>query len=257
MTKKLKLSLHLRKEQDLNETDDLCSYAYEDNFGGRHITINHVCFAGFVAEGMKSAAIIIDHYADYVGSKKVAKTFRRFFNWVVKESPWKDAFITKTWETALRSAITLNTKLPHSNMIAGAVVLRSGYEGRLCVVWDELVKRGIDPTVAYFFSNFLAPHKEGFVPCEFPILRAHGIVPVSFSVECLKQFIANGPVLSTRTDRNGWALYRTVAVVPDKRGVGDIFKLFEPHITTIKEGWTLHKVIRAGKAAEIIKEALK
>jgi hypothetical protein len=126
-------------------------YVFTDGKGNLRAYFNDICYARLRSEcGITKIRIFFNqHKRDTVNKN----SFKRWFNWIVKESFWKDAFLNiRNWE---KEGISLNCNLPLAYIGGAATALREGYEYPVATnAWCQMVDAGIHPAIAHCFSNY-------------------------------------------------------------------------------------------------------
>ena len=80
-----------------------------------------------------------------------------FLEWLLNYSPYSSVFLTKSPKTAMRDGYYVAYTDTPSNLLAGALIAgRSMNEYTdIVVVWNELVKRGVHPNIAFAWAHLL------------------------------------------------------------------------------------------------------
>jgi hypothetical protein len=86
----------------------------------------------------------------------------RYINWVVNESPYKDAFVIKDPKEIYNNYYLLRTDIPANMLVGACVVGRLSWEDHsgnginnedFLNVWWHIVKNGGDPNLAFVFAH--------------------------------------------------------------------------------------------------------
>ena len=114
-----------------------------------------------------------------------------YFNWVINESIYRDAFVTKDIDWVMKHGVIVRTDMPSCYITGALIALRmSGEFPEDIRDWYTFVQKGINPALALLFGHFVrwegkitieSKHHSCFDPSWFTkeALRAYyrGIVP--------------------------------------------------------------------------------
>lgn len=142
----------------------VCSYALEFESGHTRYQIADVCHArlpwgsNYPAGNadkeniLKKVALNISgHYKAFDKNKD---KYKRFVQYIIYESPWKDAFLPSNLEDVIKSGVYLDISKPYSYCVAAAIALRTGSEFRAQLeVFDRLIQLNYSPNVAFIVSS--------------------------------------------------------------------------------------------------------
>jgi hypothetical protein len=142
----------------------VCSYALEFEGGHRRFQVEDVCHARLAyggrycpaeEHGKKLLAVALNvsgHVAQYKG--EVAERYKRHVQYILTESPWKDAFIQKPLEEVYTSGVYLDLTKEFWYCVAAAVALRTGSEFDNCLpIFQRLLDLNYSPNVSYVVSQ--------------------------------------------------------------------------------------------------------
>jgi hypothetical protein len=105
--------------------------------------------------GKKLLAVALNvsgHVAQYKG--EVAERYKRHVQYILTESPWKDAFIQKPLEEVYTSGVYLDLTKEFWYCVAAAVALRTGSEFDNCLpIFQRLLDLNYSPNVSYVVSQ--------------------------------------------------------------------------------------------------------
>lgn len=142
----------------------VCSYALEFENGHRRFQVKDVCHARLTyggrycsaeEQGKKLLAVALNvsgHVAQY--KDEAAERYKRHVQYILTESPWKDAFIQKPLGEVYTSGVYLDLTKDFWYCVAAAVALRTGSEFNNCLVmFQRLLDLNYSPNVAYIVSQ--------------------------------------------------------------------------------------------------------
>lgn len=142
----------------------VCSYALEFEGGHRRSQVADVCHARLTyggryhpadEQGKKLLAVALNvsgHVAKYKG--EAAERYKRHVQYILTESPWKDAFIQKPLEEVYTSGVYLDLTKKFWYCVAAAIALRTGSEFDNCLpLFQRLLDLNYSPNVAYVVSQ--------------------------------------------------------------------------------------------------------
>lgn len=143
----------------------VCSYALEFENGHRRYQIADVCHARLPFGGqynkaeergnpLKAVALNVSGHIKKC-NKDTLNAYKRHVQYILTESPWKDAFIPKPLEDVYTSGVYLDITKNYSYCVAAAMALRTGSEfpSKLSV-FERLMKLGFSPNVSYVVAHF-------------------------------------------------------------------------------------------------------
>jgi hypothetical protein len=133
--------------------------------GKPSLLTNHACHAGLHQVGSHKINTIVHHiqkvredrkYKEYEEDKNI------FLEWMIGFSPWKGIFRYDFKESLDRNVLVCNTNHPNNLLVGGLISARllSEFVSRLRV-FASLVKEGVTPNSAFFFSHcYISTDKE-------------------------------------------------------------------------------------------------
>ena len=151
-----------------NENLGVCSVAWKTNKGDIGNTTSAICFAPMFNQfiGVDRSIGLSQLYMgvqqpftedeEYYIPKKHHRMFEKYMLFVMTESIFKDAFITKRVCDAKRYGIEMNTKVAGNIVLSAMICIRRGWEmvDRM-YAWNFLVKNGVCPHISLILSHFM------------------------------------------------------------------------------------------------------
>jgi hypothetical protein len=140
----------------------ICSFAVECEDGKRFFTTYgpcHAALAHMVPAKKKAAALAynIRHERNFIIGEECKTTLdlhKRYVKYILNESPWKDCFLTKRLDTALRYDILMDVTKNRHQIAAACIALREGSEFQAkLTVFDTLSRKGYSGHTAYLLSS--------------------------------------------------------------------------------------------------------
>lgn len=153
-----KINEQLKKEG----VGNICSYGLRWEKGQR-LQINDVCYARAVYSHytdkddkkgkIKEIALSLKHAIKYAKDKKA---IRKWVDFILNRSIFKDVFLTKSVQAAWRYGVQIDVNKPTSQCVAGMIGLREGWEfPSLLKAFSFLTKNGINENVAFILSRMV------------------------------------------------------------------------------------------------------
>lgn len=143
----------------------VCSYALEFEDGHRRFQVKDVCHARLTyggryysaeEQGKKLLAVALN-VSGHIKKYQVAaasQRYKRHVQYILTESPWKDAFIQKPLGEVYTSGVYLDLTKDFWYCVAAAVALRTGSEFDNCLaMFQRLLDLNYSPNVAYIVSQ--------------------------------------------------------------------------------------------------------
>lgn len=115
-----------------------------------------------------------------------------YTNWLIKESPWSKAFISKSWEEVLEEGYKVKTDLPSDYVASACVATRFYTESHNNWIhghvntFEDLLDKGVDPLWAFTMSQMYKRTKDGY---SYQMQSGHELVPQGWSKETVKKFL--------------------------------------------------------------------
>lgn len=137
-----------------NEHNKLNSFAFKTITNKINVCKGHICFANIshVAGSMPVTEFYLSMKQACIeegDSFRWGEGYREFLSFVIKESKYKDLFITKRTCDALKHGLQFDCSKPANQVWFAACLVRSGWEyPEKLSIFHELVKEGIDKDVA-------------------------------------------------------------------------------------------------------------
>lgn len=98
-------------------------------------------------------------------SVTLKKQYRQFVNWVINDSPWSAAIITKNLGNAFKHGVKFNVDVPIHHIVAAGITLREGseYSQTIPPIFSHVLSKGYSGNVAYLISLFLRKNGKNYV----------------------------------------------------------------------------------------------
>jgi len=156
-----------------------CSYAIEFANGHRRFQSNDACHArirwgekmsrGDEANNPPVAiACNIHGHIKHVGQYADGAAYKAFVNYMLNDSPWADAWLTKDVDEAMKGCAMMDVTKPYSYVCSAAIAMRTGSEyAKSLKVFKDLLDWKYNPNVAYLVSQCTTVHNNGayqFIP---------------------------------------------------------------------------------------------
>lgn len=123
-----------------------------------------ICAARFYVQRSEAveAIVIIDKY--YQGyDEDTKKLYLQFLTYLFNGSPWKDCFVTKDAEEAVRSCVKFNVDAIHSHVLSAQQVLRQFSEFETFrEVLKKLISKGVSMKHSVFIACYFNPYMDEF-----------------------------------------------------------------------------------------------
>lgn len=154
-----KINEQLKKEG----VDHICSYGLRWEKGER-LQINDVCYARALYSKhtdrddkkgeIKEIALSLKPASKGAKDKKA---IRKWVDFIINRSIFKDVFLTKNVQAAWRYGVQVDVNKPTSQCVAGMIGLREGWEfPQLLKAFSFLTKNGINENVAFILSRMVS-----------------------------------------------------------------------------------------------------
>lgn len=164
------LRAKINEKLKIEGVNSLCSYGLRWEKGER-LQINDVCYARAKYEEyydkldkegeIVECALSLRHASKYARDEKA---IRKWVNYILNRSVYKDVFLTKNVQAAWRYGVQVDVNKPISQCITGMIGLREGWEfPKLLKTFTFLTKKGIDENVSYILSRMVAFEKDMWV----------------------------------------------------------------------------------------------
>lgn len=201
---KLSLGKELLSKIKKNST---CHYAYLS--GKVKVYQNDdICHARLRSNNIDEAVLNIKwHYDNHKNKEK----YKWFVMWMIKDSPFKNCFITKNWQDAYEDGVYLNCNESINRIVTSAIALRGGSEYPTALsLMHEFVEEGYDPVISWFLSyQFNKEGKNWYYSGDGG--GAHKVFAISTaSTENMKKFFKEGFHIKQDKPANEYAKYYEV-----------------------------------------------
>lgn len=141
----------------------LNSFAIKNTEGKVSVELGYACFAFWRERYHEIGGTISEIYLGVVQAKvyktdsiKHLPAFKRYLKFILSESIFRGAFITKRVSDAFRYGIKMDVDAPANCIQAAMTAVRRGWEfPHKLVAWDVLVKGGVAPNFALGLSDFV------------------------------------------------------------------------------------------------------
>lgn len=143
----------------------VCSYALEFDGGYQRFQIEDVCHARLTFGGqyrakdeqgadLKAVALNVSGHITAL-KKEFTELYKKHVEYILTESPWRNAFLPKPLEDVYKSGVYLDLSKDFSYCVAAAIALRSGSEYAMQLpMFGRLKDLGFSSNVAYLVSQF-------------------------------------------------------------------------------------------------------
>lgn len=86
--------------------------------------------------------------------EKHFKDMLKFWEWLLKESPWRQAFLNKDVRNGLVNGFAMDCSQPYLYVHGASIVFREPWEHKqMLKAWIKLVDMGVDKTIAHIIAN--------------------------------------------------------------------------------------------------------
>ena len=115
-----------------------------------------------------------------------------YTNWLINESPWSKAFISKSWEEVLEKGYEVTADLPADYVASACVATRFYTESHDSWInghvktFEDLLDKGVDPLWAFTMSQMYKKTASGY---SYQMQNGHELVPHNWSKETIKKFL--------------------------------------------------------------------
>tara|TARA_R110000772_G_scaffold129472_2_gene237608 strand:+ start:25705 stop:26517 length:813 start_codon:yes stop_codon:yes gene_type:complete len=187
---KYKKALSYMQDEGLNVVNRL-ALVYTDG------EIKHIASTNCTASlGVGSADRQLECILSCVGyGVENEEYYNPFINWLVKRSPYADAFLSKqASKVGEDKCLIVNPDCPSNIMVGGIIAARGTYENTgIAKSWCELTKRGVNENLAFILSHWAKYGMAGVVGFQGHT-QSHHAVDGNYATKCyIKAFINNKP----------------------------------------------------------------
>lgn len=217
-----------------------CSYAYISGTGERRFLVHDVCHARMTAMSMKQAVCnVAGHYKEL----KELASYKAWIEFHLQEGPYRAAYLTKTWEDAMREGVYLDVeKQSISRCVTAAIALREGseYSDTMLPVFDALIKKGFSRKASAFIARHIRLNN-GVFKIQ-PNNGGHATIAASMQLDEVLKFWKEGfwkpddKPASVNAQR--YSVFATIAKYSNYAAAGSLQPfLLETFKTNLAEGW--------------------
>jgi hypothetical protein len=121
---------------------------------------------------------------------------RVYYEWLLKESPWAEAYFDKDYDDVVKYGFSIRTDLPHDFVASACVATRfltEKYSGSSTWVinriptFAELVKTGMPTVWAFVMANMY--NKNGSGKYSYSMPNGHEMLPPNWTIRAIKNFV--------------------------------------------------------------------
>lgn len=119
--------------------------------------VDRICHASIASNGI----VISRHWEPIVHKYEVMsdeckERYKRWFDYVINRSPWKHVFLTKDFDTALKSHVEIDVDAINYQVMGGITALRMGHEfPDIVKAYCQFLDDGFNEHDAFAMSGFL------------------------------------------------------------------------------------------------------
>jgi hypothetical protein len=119
--------------------------------------VDRICHAGIAYNGI----VISRHWEPVVHKYAMMRVerkerYKRWFDYVINRSPWKHVFITKDFDTALKSHVEIDVNVINYQVMGGITALRMGHEfPDIVKAYCQFLDDGFNEHDAFAMAGFL------------------------------------------------------------------------------------------------------
>lgn len=122
---------------------------------------NQACSSSLIDFADSHSAFLL-YSIDRATTKSLGVCPEIYYDWLFKESAWAEAFVTKTYRTAIKHGVEIDVSAPYNVMYQATIALRIWEYPSIYKTMITFMKKGIEGQLAMYLSyRFNA--KEGFV----------------------------------------------------------------------------------------------
>jgi len=174
-------------------TAHISHYLFQLEDGEIKTHFNDVCYARFHSGmdknynqlkcGIIKARVYLNQWPKHFKTPKEVRLYKKYIDWVVNKSPWKDAFLNGKSDY-FKDGLAINCNQVHQYVFGAMTAIREPLEYRHQVVtFDTLTKKGISPELAHVIGGLSM--SDGAMGGRG---GGHSVFDADFSVTSLKQF---------------------------------------------------------------------
>lgn len=190
------VALDLRAELQKKRKDGMANYALAFTKSDTRFQINDACHARLCwgyreiekkkeGDEITAMAMAIDQSFKHVG--KLGDQYKDYVSYILKDSHFKDCFITHDVEDAIANGVLFNINRNVSELMGAAIALREAHEYRdKLVVWKDVIDAGYSKDVAFLMSAFIST--DNGIRCE----NGHRLMSQRYALNDLILFMKKG-----------------------------------------------------------------
>ena len=268
------LAQELMEKVDKAGSAGTCSYAIEFASGHRRFQSNDACHARMRwgkdygnndKDNDKAVAVAcnIHGHVKRVGQIADADSYKAFVKYMLNDSPWADAWLTKDIDEAMKGCAMMDVTKHFSYVCSAAIALRTGSEyPKFLKVFKQLIDMKYSPHVAYIMSQMTNICNNG----AYEVINqggSHHVFHSSMDLDKVVAFfdnkklnIENKPY--NESEKQMYTIFKTMADEPHvKHGkptiISTITDANKELIFVNKTGWSNYETVRAKDFNEYLK----
>lgn len=182
LIKKLKSLAHTAKKHYISH------YLFQTGDGELKTHFNDVCYARFTTDydrdtGIIKARVYMNQWDYYFKTPKEVKLYKKYIDWVVNKSPWKDAFLNGKGNY-FKDGLAINCNHPAQYVVGAMTAIREPLEHKhQPALFDLLCKKGISPELSHMVSG-----QSSSIDCVGGRGSGHCVFHSSIGIEAVKAF---------------------------------------------------------------------
>lgn len=169
--------------QELNVATGICSYSFINERGELKEKFNQICFFDFRSEKIKRARLYLFPYVNKLISNN--KDALAYLDWVVKKSPFREAFLNRSLSQKkyIAEGLSLDTNKCPTFLVGAMTAVRQSWEYKsLHIAFAKYRKAGLSDHLSFIMSclvhdNLIFMHHEG-----------HKVFNGDFTISDIKNF---------------------------------------------------------------------
>lgn len=163
------------------------AYTFLRREGGFYTNLSAACSASLRSYAPKDLLYIV-HRAYNLEYKHLGLTediVNDYYHWLLNESPWAEAFLTKKVLYAKRYGVEMDTS-KNGGLVYGATIACRIWEWPAVIVaWSKLSKLGVGKNFAFLLGHYITVGSEGKALLnEFPKQDNHTAIQPSYIADC-------------------------------------------------------------------------
>lgn len=144
----------LRKK--VRDKQSCCHYATEEENGARHYNVSAICHVGL--NYVKNTKHFVDDIGFNLANPNIAnkEVYKEFVHYMLNESSWKDCFLTKNVEKALKEGVYYDVDEDYNRVVVSAIALRQGGEhSERLLAFKRFKELGYSSNVSWCLAQML------------------------------------------------------------------------------------------------------